>query len=74
MDSIIIIIIIIIVQLQVIQAGTNIFLTSPKRPHGFWSPLSLSNHWVPEALSLEVKRPDQEADHLLLSGTEYVNI
>jgi hypothetical protein len=37
------------------------FFSSPPRPDWLWGP---SYRWVPGALSLGVKRPAREADHL----------
>jgi hypothetical protein len=55
-----------------IQAGLGIFLfTTTSRPP-LW-PTQLPIQWVPDALSLKVKRPESEADHSPPSSVEVKN-
>jgi hypothetical protein len=39
------------------------FFSSPPRPDRLWGPPTLLSNWYGGALSLEVKRPEREADH-----------
>jgi len=49
------------------------FFSSPLCPDRLWVPPSLQPNGYRRALSLEVKRPDQEADHSPPSSAEVKN-
>jgi hypothetical protein len=42
----------------------------PSRPELLWGPPNLLFQWVPVALSLDIERPEREADHSPPSNAE----
>jgi hypothetical protein len=52
----------------------EILVPCPQRLHEFWGPPSVVSNEYQESLSLGVKRPGREADHVLQTGAEVGSI